>query len=331
MTSFCDQARAFWRIINTIPISMTDLLIVIEGANQSTDSQVLPYYSEKHDMPDSEAINLFANVLQKKVDLDTTFLDLLMETFDGEEEETYPEVVKGWESLVALAVLMNHADAPLTTYASRIERVQSIFADCREGVPANIPCMNGLLAIREALDLLPWTFAQMNQVTEYYRQWGNRFPMPWETFALEKDIVKPGLFDLSSNYQILPIRQQSTEKWILQASKDVWTAVQCKRNGKYILSLQCPSPHSRIHITQGDRLRSDRVESLSSEGFKRSPSGSEQLSSIHLNGSVILTLEPHSIGIINSGVCTNLNRVKGLPLLLGYSDCSLELIYMDTE
>jgi len=202
MTSFCDQAKAFWRILNTTPVLLTDLLIVVEGAHQSTDPQVLPYYAEKQDMPESHAINLFANLLQKKINLDGTFIDLLMTTFDGEAEEFYPEPV-GWESLVALAVLMNHSDAPLTTYASRIERVRSMFADVREGVPKNIPCMKGLQALREALDLLPWTFQQMNQVAEYYRQWGDRFPVPWETFALEKGIVTPGLFDLSSNYQII--------------------------------------------------------------------------------------------------------------------------------
>ena len=330
MASFCDQARAFWRIINTSPISMTDLLIVVEGAHQSTDHQVLPYYAEKHDMSDSHAITLFANLLQKKVDMEGTFIELLMTTFDGEIEESYPDAV-GWESLVALAVLMNHSDAPLTTFSTRIERVRSMFADVREGVPANIPCMNGFLAIREALDLLPWTFQQMNQVSEYYRQWGDRFPVPWFSFALEKGIVKPGLFDIHSNYRILPIKQLSTEKWILQAPKDVWAAVQCKRNGKYNLSYQCPSPHSRLLITQGERLKSESVESLNTEGLKQTPLGHEQLTNINLNGSVILTLQPDRIEIINSGVCTNLNRVKDAPLLLGYSACTIEMVYMETD
>jgi hypothetical protein len=191
--------------------------------------------------------------------------------------------------------------------------------------------MNGFLAIREALDLLPWTFQQMFQVIEYYRQWGDRFPVPWEKFGLEKDIVKPGLFDLSSNYKILPIKQLSTDKWILEAPENVWTAVQCSRNGKYILSLQHPSPTSRLHLTQGDRLGSDAVESLSSEGLKRIGAGEEQLSSMHLRGFVIITLEPHTIGIVNSGVCTNLNRVRGAPLLLGYSNCTIDLTYMETD
>lgn len=331
MTSFYDQAKAFLRLLDTRPLSITDLLIVIEGVKESIDPEVLCYYAEeRHDMPDTKAMNVLATLLQKKLDLDAAFLELLKTTFDGEEEGSYPEPDK-WDCFVALTVLMNHSQAPLTTYASRIEKVRSMFADVREGVPANIPCMKGFLALREAMDLLPWTFQQMNQVTEYYRQWGDRFPVPWETFALEKGIVKSGLFDIGPSYQIIPIRQISTEKWILHAPVNVWTAVQCKRNGKYILSFQCPSPQSRLLVTQGERLKSDCVESLNNEGLKQTLLGNEQLTNINLNGSVILTLEADRIGIINSGLCTNLNRIKDAPLLLGYSASTIEMIYMETD
>jgi hypothetical protein len=113
MTSFYDQAKAFLRLLDTRPLSITDLLIVIEGVKESIDPEVLCYYAEeRHDMPDTKAMNVLANLLQKKLDLDAAFLGFLLENFDGEEEGSYPEP-DNWDQFVALAVLMNHSQAPL--------------------------------------------------------------------------------------------------------------------------------------------------------------------------------------------------------------------------
>ena len=320
MTSFYDQAKAFLRLLDTRPLSITDLLIVIEGVKEAIDPQVLCYYAEeRHDVPDTKAMNVLATLLQKKLDLDAAFLELLKTTFDGEEEGSYPEPDK-WDCFVALTVLMNHSQAPLTTYASRIEKVRSMFADVREGVPANIPCMKGFLALREAMDLLPWTFQQMNQVTEYYREWGTRFPVPWTKFGLRTEIVRPGLFDTGAYFCILPLCQNRTDNWTLASPELQWTAVQFCRNGKYILHSTNSSEISRIRVTQGHRLTLETTEAIcgTTEGM-------------NLEAPIIIILTDDSIQLMNSSFSATMVRTAKAPLLFGYSNIGFDLNYLSDD
>ena len=319
MTSFCDDARQVWRLLREERPRMEELVLTCDRARSGIDPQVLPYYARKHDMENSDAIQLLANLLQRNLNLEDEYVKLVNTTFDGADDDVYPEPT-GWRILVALASLL-HTDRqdPVDIYETREHAVSTAFADCREGVPKSIPCMNGFLALREALDLLPWTFQQMNQVTEYYREWGTRFPVPWQKFGLGQEIVTPGLFDVGAYFCILPLCQNRTDNWTLVSPGSQWTAVQFCRNGKYILHSTVSPQITRIRITQGHRLMSETTEAIS---LCRSTEG------VNLEAPIIIILTDDSIQVMNSGFSATLVRTAKAPLLFGYSNIRFELNYL---
>jgi len=320
MTSFCDEARNLWRLLREETPCIEELLRTCDRAWSGIDSQVLPYYAKKHDMEDSDAIQLLANLLQHNIDFEDEYEKLVNTTFDGADEGTYPEP-KGWRILVALASLL-HRDDPVDIYETRTHAVSTAFADCREGVPKSIPCMNGFLALREALDLLPWTFQQMNQVTEYYREWGTRFPVPWTKFGLRTEIVRPGLFDTGAYFCILPLCQNRTDNWTLASPELQWTAVQFCRNGKYILHSTNSSEISRIRVTQGHRLTSETTEAISLRGTTEG---------VNMEFPIIIILTDDSIQLMNSSFSATMVRTAKAPLLFGYSNIGFDLNYLSDD
>ena len=317
MTSFCDDARDVWRLLSEETPCIEELAYICERVRSDIDPQVLPYYAKKHDMEDSDAIQLLANLLQHNIDLEDEYMKLVNKTFDGLDDGVYPEP-KGWRILVALACLL-HRDNPVEIYEIREHAVRTAFADCREGVPKSIPCMSGFLALREALDLLPWTFQQMNQVTEYYREWGTRFPVPWEKFGLHTEIVAHGLFDVGAYFCILPLCRNRTDNWTLASPGLQWTAVQFCRNGKYILHSTASLEISRIRITQGHMLTSGTAEVI---GIRGTTEG------VNLEAPVIIILTDDSIQIMNSAFSATMVRTAKAPCLFGYSNIGFDLNYL---
>lgn len=317
MTSFCDDARDLWRLLREETPCIEELIRICDRAWSGIDPQVLPYYAKKHDMEDSDAVQLLANLLQDTIDFEDEYEKLVNTTFDGADDGTYPEP-KGWRILVALACLV-HRDDPVANYETRANAVSTAFADCREGVPKSIPCMNGFLALREALDLLPWTFQQMNQVTEYYREWGTRFPVPWTKFGLRTEIVRPGLFDTGTYFCILPLCQNRTDNWTLATPGLQWTAVQFCRNGKYILHSTGSSEISRIRITQGHLLTSETTEAISLRGTT---------DGVNMEAPFIIILTDDSIQLMNSAFSATIVRIAKAPCLFGYSNIMFNLNYL---
>lgn len=316
MTSFCDEARNLWRLLSEETPCIEELVRICDRAWSGIDPQVLPYYARKHDMVDSDAIQLLANLLQYNIDLEDEYDRIVCTTFDGADDGTYPEP-KGWRILVKLASLL-HRDDHVDIYETREHAVRTAFADCREGVPKSIPCMNGFLALREALDLLPWTFQQMNQVTEYYREWGTRFPVPWQKFGLRTEIVRPGLFDIGAYFCILPLCQNRTDNWTLASPETKWTAFQFCRNGKYILHSTGSSDISHIRVTQGPLLTAEGAIS-----FRGTTEG------VNLEAPIIIILTDDSIQVMNSAFSATLARTA--PLLFGYSNIGFDLNYLSDD